>query len=74
MALAHVTTAADELEADVVTGLLRSEGIEAFVKRTDVAQGMAAGSSSMGGPVEIWVDESDLERARELATPADEPT
>ena len=69
-----VTTVSDELEADVVAGLLRAEGIESFFKRTDVSQGMAGGSISMGGPMEIWVDESDLERARELAAPADEPT
>ena len=74
MALALVTTVADELEADVVAGLLRSEGIESFFKRTDVSAGMAGGGVGMGGPIEIWVDESDVDRASELAAPADEPT
>lgn len=73
MGLALVTTAADELEADMVAGLLRSEGIESFFKRTDVAAGLSTGGVGMGGPIEIWVDESDLVRATELAAPADEP-
>jgi len=74
MALALVTTAADELEADMVAGLLRSEGIESFFKRTDVSAGLSTGGVGMGGPIEIWVDEGDLVRASELAAPADEPT
>jgi putative signal transducing protein len=72
--LALVTTVADELEADVVAGLLRAEGIESFFKRTDVSVGISGGGVGMGGPIEIWVDESDLQRAGELAAPADEPT
>ena len=74
MALALVTTVADELEADMVAGLLRAEGIESFFKRTDMSAGISGGGVGMGGPIEIWVDEGDLERAGELAAPADEPS
>jgi Putative prokaryotic signal transducing protein len=74
VALALVTTVADELEADIVAGLLESEGIASFVKRTaDAAPGGTAGSIDDTGRIEIWVDESDLVRATELAAPADEP-
>ena len=53
---------------------LRAEGIESFFKRTDMSAGISGGGVGMGGPIEIWVDEGDLERAGELAAPADEPS
>ena len=39
-----------------------------------MSAGISGGGVGMGGPIEIWVDEGDLERAGELAAPADEPS
>ena len=66
--------AVDETEAEVVCGLLRSEGIRCFYRATDLtAHTRLAGP---GGWREILVNEKDLPRARELvdaaAAPVDE--
>jgi hypothetical protein len=65
--------ATDEAEAEVVCGLLRSEGIRCFHRPTDVTAHVA-----LMGPVgwrEILVNEEDLERAVEIigatTTPVD---
>jgi hypothetical protein len=63
---ARVAVVANEPEADMACALLRSEGIECFHRRTYFAAGAADAGSSIGGPREIWVNEDDLERAREL--------
>jgi hypothetical protein len=55
-----------EPEAEVICGLLRSEGIDAAVRRTDFAAGMADGFPGAAGPREIVVHASDLARAREV--------
>jgi Putative prokaryotic signal transducing protein len=55
-----------EQEAEVISGLLRSEGIESAVRRTDFAAGMADGFPSAAGPREIVVHARDLVRAREI--------
>jgi Putative prokaryotic signal transducing protein len=55
-----------EQEAVVICGLLRSEGIDAAVRRTDFAAGMADGFPGAAGPREIVVHASDLARAREV--------
>ena len=73
MAIVVVTTASDEIQADMLCGLLRSEGIKCFAKRSDMSAGIAGvtGGGGIAGGFEVWVDEEDLERARELAAPAD---
>ena len=55
-----------EQEADVICGLLRSEGNDCAVQKTNFAVGMADGSLSSAGPREIVVHASDLARAREI--------
>ena len=64
-----VTTVADELEADVVCGLLRSAGLECGFRSTGEEDSAFEGIG--GGRVEILVHPSDLETAREVlgATP-----
>jgi hypothetical protein len=60
--------AVDETEAEVVCGLLRSEGIRCFHRPTDLTAHVA-----IQGPVgwrEVLVNEEDLVRARESSTPA----
>jgi hypothetical protein len=55
-----------EFEADVICGLLRSEGIECSVQKTNFAVGAADGFPSPAGPREIVVHADDLARAREI--------
>jgi hypothetical protein len=65
----RLTVVGDGMEAAAICGLLRTEGIPCSDRRTDmgVAAWEATGS---GGPREILVAASDLERARELIEPA----
>ncbi len=64
-----VTTVADELEADVVCGLLRASGLECGFRATGEEDSAFEGIG--GGRVEILVHPDDLETAREVlgATP-----
>jgi len=66
LAVARVAVVGNEIEAELACSYLRAEGIKCFSKRTDLAAGAGDGSSSLGGPFEIWVSEEDVERAREL--------
>ncbi len=59
-----VTTVADELEADVVCGLLRASGLECGFRST--ANEDSAFEGIGGGRVEILVHPDDLETAREI--------
>jgi Putative prokaryotic signal transducing protein len=60
----------DEIEAEIVCSLLRENGIPCFYKRTDFSAGSFDRGPGMGGGREIWVNEEDVPRARELANPA----
>ena len=54
-----------EPEAEVIRGLLRSEGIASTVQQTAVGQGMAGGlAGAAAGAREILVHESNLAAAR----------
>ena len=66
MAGVHLTVVGNEMEAEVVCGLLRANGIECSYRQTNLAAGMADGSSSMAGPREVMVEEGDLDAAQEL--------
>ncbi len=65
----RLTVVGDEMEAAAICGLLRTEGIPCTDRRTDMAAGAGEATGS-GGPREILVAPSDLERARELIEPA----
>ena len=58
----RLTVVANEMEAEMIRGLLDTERISAFYKHTDVSAGREVGT----GPFEVWVSEDDLQRAREL--------
>ena len=60
-----VTTVSDEVEAEVVCGLLRSAGIECAHRVTKEMDSPLHGITS-DGPREILVPESDLDTARAL--------
>jgi hypothetical protein len=73
MAEVVLTVVYNELDAEDVCGLLKVNDIRSMYRRTTSAMDLGG---SMRGPIEIVVDESDLERAQELIdTPApdDEP-
>jgi Putative prokaryotic signal transducing protein len=55
-----------EFEADVICGLLQSEGVDCTIQKTNLAVGMADASASAAGPREIVVQARDLARAREI--------
>ena len=51
-----LTVVGDEMEAEMLCSLLRSQGIACSYRKTDVARAIGAGFS-MGGPREILVHE-----------------
>jgi predicted RNA methylase len=63
-----LTVVANELEAETLCGMLRTNGIECATRRSDMSAGAGTfgGGVGMAGPTEVLVAESDLEAAREL--------
>ena len=70
MGAVRLTVVATEEEAELLCGLLRSEGIECFLRRTDLSP--EYWDPVGGGWREILVDASDLERAGELLPPPEQ--
>jgi hypothetical protein len=60
-----LTVVPNELEAEVICGALRANGIACNYRKTDMAAGWTMGTVA-GGPVEVLVDESDLDAARNV--------
>ena len=65
MAAVRARVVASEIEAELACSVLRDEGIRCFAKASDLAAGRGDGVV-VGGPFEVWVDESDLAQARDL--------
>jgi hypothetical protein len=63
--LVRLTIVPSEPEAELVRGLLATEGIESMHRPTDVAAGALDGWAA-GGSREVLVRAADLEAAREL--------
>jgi len=71
MALVELAIVGTEMEADMLCGELRANGIECMHRATGIvakAFGSAVTSATFGErvPTAVFVDERDLERAREL--------
>jgi hypothetical protein len=64
-----VATVNDEVEAEVVCGLLRSAGIECGYRVTEETDSLLENFG--GGPREILVHEADADAARQLLAGAD---
>jgi hypothetical protein len=64
----RLTVVGNEIEAETICGLLRTEGIACDHRQTDMGAGAWEATGS-GGPREILVEAGDLERARELIKP-----
>lgn len=71
MAQVTLTVVQDEMEAEMLCGLLHTNGIPCYYRRSDVASGIAAYAPgvSMAGPTEVIVEDRDLAKARELLPP-----
>jgi Putative prokaryotic signal transducing protein len=63
--LVRLTIVGSEPEAELVRGLLATEGIDSMQRPTDVAAGALDGWAA-GGAREILVRAADLDTAREL--------
>jgi hypothetical protein len=61
----RLTVVASEMEADLICGMLRVNGVQCSYRKTDLAAAWTEGLAR-GGPVEILVFQEDLENAREL--------
>jgi len=69
--LVRVATVENEPEAELVVGLLRTEGISAIWQRAAFGAGGAGFGSAGGvsGPFDVLVQPHEAERARELLEP-----
>jgi hypothetical protein len=67
MSVVRLILADNELEAEAICGLLRTEGIACDHRRAEGGTGWEPTGS--GGAREVLVEEADLERARELVEP-----
>jgi hypothetical protein len=65
---ASLTVVASGLDAEMLCGRLRLEGIQCRYRMTDVAAGAwgAGAGVFLSGPTAVIVDAAKLERAREL--------
>ncbi len=66
MALVRLTIVGSALEAEMLCGELRTNGIACEYRSTNLATGIGDGLPGHAGPREVLVDENDQERAREL--------
>jgi hypothetical protein len=64
MAPVRIAIVPNESTAEIVCGRLRTEGIECSYRRTDLAVGASDGALSGAGPIEVLVEESDVDAAR----------
>ena len=63
--LVRLTIVANEIEAEIIRGLLATERIESMQRKTDFAAAVWQGVPA-GGPREILVYAGNLEAARKL--------
>jgi hypothetical protein len=61
----RLTTTENEIEAEILCGMLRAEGIQCVQQPTNYSADQSMGGG-LGGWREVLVDEADLDRARKL--------
>lgn len=66
-----VTVVPDEVEADMVCGMLAANGIRGWYQKTNAGAAIWAGTMATIGPVQVLVDETDVEDARRLLATTD---
>ena len=64
----RLTLVGNEMEAEILCGALRANGIECMYRKSDPAAAISAlsGGFAIGGPTEVLVHQEDLEAARKL--------
>ncbi len=68
MSVVTLTVVANEIEAEALCGLPRTNGIKCAYRRGDrsAAVGTYGGGFAIAGPTEVLVDEDDLSAPRKL--------
>lgn len=68
MSAVTLTVVGDEMEAEALCGLLRTNGIKCAYRRSNrsAAVGTYGGGFAIAGPTEVLVDQDDLAAARKL--------
>jgi hypothetical protein len=66
MAEASLTVVSSDLEAEMLCGELRANGIACSYRRIGPGANLGAYMIGQGGPTEVVVDEEQLEEARKL--------
>ncbi len=68
MGAVTLTVVGDEMEAEAVCGLLRTNGIKCAYRRSDRSAGVGTygGGFAIAGPTEVLVDETDVDEAQKL--------
>ena len=66
-----LTYVGDEMEAEMLCGMLRTNGIDCSYRRSDTSAGAGTygGGFAIAGPTEVLVHERDLVEARTLLAP-----
>ena len=66
--LVRLAVVGDEMEAEALCGLLRTNGIDCSYRRSDMSAGAGTygGGFAVAGPTEVLVHEDDLDAARRL--------
>jgi hypothetical protein len=62
----QLTVVGNEIEAEMLCGLLRSDGIECNHRKADSATMLSAESGAIARPTEVLVHARDLDAARRL--------
>lgn len=66
-----VTVVPDEVEADMVCGMLAANGIRGWYQKANAGAAIWTGTMATIGPVQVLVDETDVEDARRLLATTD---
>ena len=66
-----ITVMPDEVEADMVCGMLAANGIRGWYQKTNAGAAIWTGAMATIGPVQVLVDERDVENARRLLAGTD---
>ena len=61
-----LTVVADEVEADMVCGLLAANGIRGWYQKTNAGAAVWTGTMATIGPIQVLVSEVDVDEARHL--------
>jgi Putative prokaryotic signal transducing protein len=71
--MAHVVIAVvrDEMEADMVCGMLAANGIRGWYQKTNVGAAIWTGTMATIGPIQVLVNDRDGEEARRLLATTD---